>query len=136
MFVSEAIDCAVRGIAFDMTEGRQRRDLVYIDDAIRAFLAAAISPRVEGNVINLGSGQAHALRDVAEMIWRLSETPAALLMGTRSAQAMELHDTWADITMARTLLGWEPTIKSRRRAASNNRSGKERTSNRLHKVWS
>ena len=109
MFVSEAIDCAVRGEAFRMSEGCQTRDLVYIDDAIRAFLAAAQAPDVEGKVINIGSGRAYALRDVAELIWRLSETRAPLMIGARNAGADELHDTWADVTRARALLGWEAT---------------------------
>jgi nucleoside-diphosphate-sugar epimerase len=110
MFVSEAIDCAVRGAAFRMTEGRQRRDLIYVDDAIEAFIAAAAAPGVEGKVINIGSGEAYALRDVAKMVWRLSGTEAELMIGARPGAATELHDTWADIARAKELLGWSPSI--------------------------
>lgn len=108
MFVSEAINCAIRGEPFRMTEGRQRRDLIYVDDAIDAFLAAAEAPGIEGRVINIGSGEAHALRDIAQMIWRLSETEAELIIGARSAGAAETHDTWADIARAREHLNWTP----------------------------
>ena len=110
MFVSEAIDCALRGEAFRMTEGTQRRDLVYLDDAIRAFIAAAQATSIDGRVINIGSGEAHALRDVAKLIWRLSESEAPLLIGARPAAPSEVHDTWADISVAHESLGWEPRV--------------------------
>jgi UDP-glucose 4-epimerase len=110
MFVAQAIRCAVRGEPFAMTEGRQRRDLVYVNDVVTALLAAAQAPEVEGKVIHVGSGQAHALRDVAELIWRLSESEAPLRIGARPAPAEELHDTWADITLARRLLHWKPEV--------------------------
>src|SRR5262249_20732714 len=110
MFVAQAIACAVRGEPFEMTEGRQRRDLVYVNDVVTALLAAAQAPGVEGKVIHVGSGQAHALRDVAQLIWRLSESEAPLRIGARPAPAEELHDTWADITLARRLLNWYPEV--------------------------
>ena len=110
MFVREAIDCALREMPFSMTEGTQKRDLIYIDDAIDAFLAAATAPGIDGRLINVGSGQAHALRDVAQIIWRLTGTKAPLLIGARPASLTEIHDTWADIGRARKLLGWEPRV--------------------------
>jgi dTDP-L-rhamnose 4-epimerase len=110
MFVSEAIDCAVRGLPFRMTEGRQKRDLIYVDDAISAFIAAAESPSVDGQIINIGSGEAHALRDVAQLIWQLSGTDAPLMIGARSAGATELHDTWADIERAQEMINWAPQV--------------------------
>lgn len=110
MFVREAIESAVRGSAFSMTAGTQRRDLVFIDDVIDAFVAAATTPGINGKVINIGSGEAHALRDVAELIWKLTRTRAPLLLGARPATITEVHDTWADISRARRLLGWVPKV--------------------------
>lgn len=111
MFVAEAIDCAVNGLPFRMTHGTQRRDLVYVDDVVRAIIAAALAPGIEGEVINIGSGRALPLRDVASLIWRLSESRAPLLLGARPAPAEETHDTWADISLARRLLDWEPQVE-------------------------
>ncbi|MGB7922116.1 MAG: NAD(P)-dependent oxidoreductase [Pyrinomonadaceae bacterium] len=111
MFVAEAVACAVEGLPFRMTHGRQRRDLVYVDDVVRALLACARAPGIEGEVINIGSGRALPLRDVAALIWQLSESRAPLLMGARPAPAAETHDTWADITLARRLLRWEPQVE-------------------------
>lgn len=111
MFVAEAIACAVGGLPFRMTHGTQQRDLVYVDDVVRALIAAARVPGIEGEVINIGSGRPLPLRDVANLIWRLSETQAPLLLGARPAPAEETHDTWADISLARRLLDWEPQVE-------------------------
>jgi nucleoside-diphosphate-sugar epimerase len=111
MFVAEAVDCAVNGLPFRMTHGKQRRDLVYVDDVVRAIIAAALAPGLEGEVINIGSGRPLPLRDVANLIWKLSESRAPLLVGARPAPAEETHDTWADISLARRLLDWEPQVE-------------------------
>ena len=110
MFVAEAVDCAVQTLPFKMSRGEQKRDLVFVADVVRALINAAEAPGIEGRVINLGTGKAHRLRDVAERIWKLSETQAPLLIGARHAAPEKLYDTWADITLARRLLGWEPMI--------------------------
>ena len=110
MFVAQAIAHAVSDRPFAMTEGRQRRDLVHVDDMIRALLAAAVADGVDGQVINIASGEPRPLREVAEMIWRLSGTTAELQIGARPAPPEELHDTWADISRARELLKWEPRV--------------------------
>ena len=110
MFVAEAVDCAVRNVPFKMSQGTQKRDLIFVEDVVRGLIDAAEAPGIEGRVINLGTGKAHRLRDVAEDIWRMTETKAPLLIGARSASSAQLYDTWADITLARQLLGWEPMI--------------------------
>ena len=110
MFVSEAVDCAVRTLPFKMSHGDQKRDLIFVEDVARGLIDAARVPEIEGRVINLGTGQARRLRDVAERIWKITETQAPLLIGARYAAPEKLYDTWADITLAQRLLGWEPMI--------------------------
>jgi UDP-glucose 4-epimerase len=110
MFIAEAIDAALGGLPFRMSGGEQKRDLVFVEDVVRGLLSAASAPGIEGNVINLGSGRAHRLRDVAELIWQLIETRAPLLIGARPAANEELYDTWADTTVARRLLDWEAVV--------------------------
>ncbi|MFY9555294.1 MAG: NAD(P)-dependent oxidoreductase [Blastocatellia bacterium] len=111
MFVAEAVECAVKNVAFQMSRGEQKRDLVFVEDVVSCLLAAAQAPGIDGRVINIGTGQPHCLRDVAERIWQLTDTSAPLLIGARGARGDELYDTWADITLARELLDWQPRTK-------------------------
>ena len=110
MFVAAAIECAVGGKAFRMTEGLQKRDLVFVDDAVRALALAASKQGLEGKALNIGSGRAETLLEIARLIWKLSESRAPLLVGARELAPDETHDTWADITLARELLNWEPRV--------------------------
>jgi nucleoside-diphosphate-sugar epimerase len=111
MFIAQGVEHAVAGRSFAMTEGTQKRDLVYIDDVVRALIAAATAPGVAGSVINLGSGQPRPLREVAEIIWRLADSKAPLQVGARPAPPEELHDTWADVSRAKELLDWTPQVE-------------------------
>ena len=110
MFIAEAVDAAVRNVEFRMSDGYQKRDLIFVEDVVRGLIAAAGASNVEGHIINLGSGLAQPLRDVARRIWRLADAQAPLLIGARKSPPDELYDTWADIKLARRLLDWEPGV--------------------------
>jgi len=110
MFIAEAVDAAVRNVEFRMSLGEQKRDLIFVEDVVRGLIAAASAPGIEGRVINLGTGVSYRLREVAELIWKLTGADSPLLIGARHAPAEELYDTWADITLARRLLGWTPRV--------------------------
>jgi nucleoside-diphosphate-sugar epimerase len=111
MFVANAVRCAVKGLPFEMTEGTEKRDLVYVEDVVNALIIVANSREASGQVFNIGSGEARALRDVAELIWKLAESdPSLLKVGARIASPDELQDIWADISKAEDLLQWQPQI--------------------------
>jgi len=110
MFVADAVRCAVAREPFRMTPGLQRRDLISVLDVVQALLAAAMRDGLHGEVINVGSGEARRLREVAELIWQVSGTDAPLEIGARPAPDTELRDTWADTRKSRELLGWEARI--------------------------
>lgn len=106
MFVAEAVQAAVQGKPFRMSHGTQARDFVFVGDVVTALMAAADEPSLEGQVINIGSGRATRLIDVARQVWKTSGTAAPLLVGERPTPPWELHDTWADVERARALLKW------------------------------
>jgi len=110
MFVAQAVDAAVREIPFKMSSGEQKRDLVFVEDVVRGLISAAMAPRIEGRVINLGTGRPRRLRDVAERIWEMSATSAPLVVGALKPGPDELCDTWADIREAAELLDWRAKV--------------------------
>jgi UDP-glucose 4-epimerase len=83
-------------------DGLQTRDFVHVRDVARANMLAARSDKVgAGEVINIGSGTNATIARVAELIGGPVE---------HVAPRLEPHDTLADITRAKSLLGWEPSI--------------------------
>ena len=112
MFVAEAIASALGVQPFRMSAGTQGRDLVYVDDVVDAIRRAAVTPGIEGRIINVGTARMLPLRRVAEIIWEKTRTAAPLLVGEREAPPHEMHDTCADNALAHELLGWSPEVSA------------------------
>jgi dTDP-L-rhamnose 4-epimerase len=49
-------------------DGRQSRDLIYVDDVARANLLVANDDRADGRVFNVGTGQAASIGDLARLL--------------------------------------------------------------------
>lgn len=87
-------------------DGLQERDFTYVDDIARGTIAG-IKP-LGYEIINLGGDRPVSL------VWVIEQLEALIGRKARwTHQPMHPADvkaTWADITKARTLLGWEPQI--------------------------
>jgi dTDP-L-rhamnose 4-epimerase len=63
-------------------DGRQSRDLVYVEDVARANLLVASDPQADGQIFNVGTGQAAAIGDLACLLAeRLGKPIAPLIPG-------------------------------------------------------
>ncbi len=82
-------------------DGKQKRDFIFIDDVVRAVYSAATSD-VLGECINIGAGNPKSVNQLAGMI-----SDKKVYIPKRPG---EPDVTWADITKAKKLLGWEPKI--------------------------
>lgn len=89
-----------------------RRDLTYVEDTARAFLCAAHAEGIEGEVIHFGSGQAHSVREIAELCLRVSGSQARLVVESSRLRppASEVDLLLCDAAKARARLGWSPRI--------------------------
>jgi nucleoside-diphosphate-sugar epimerase len=54
-------------------DGRQLRDFNFVDDAVDAFLLAAVSERAKGKIYNLGSSEQIGLADLAALMVSLNK---------------------------------------------------------------
>lgn len=67
---------AIRGGYFaTVGDGRNRRTLVFVDDLVRAALAAAERPDAVGQTLNVTDGAIHTLRDIVAAIAAASGRP-------------------------------------------------------------
>ncbi|MEI6494808.1 MAG: NAD-dependent epimerase/dehydratase family protein [bacterium] len=81
-------------------DGLQTRDFTHVRDVARANILAAESEKVgKGEVINIGVGKNHSIKQLAELIGGPIE---------HVAPRIEPRDTLADNSLARELIGWEP----------------------------
>ncbi|MEC7242220.1 MAG: NAD(P)-dependent oxidoreductase [Myxococcota bacterium] len=70
--IPSAIQAALSGQVFLTTEGHQTREFNYINDMTRGF-EAVLRSDVSGEIINLGGGTEHSIREVVEQIFLLTE---------------------------------------------------------------
>ena len=87
-------------------DGKQQRDFVHVCDVARAVVTAAEQP-VAGEVINIGSGEAVSVRDIAEILALALDKDIAPTIVGRYRRG-DIRHCFADISKARQLLHWEP----------------------------
>lgn len=92
------------------SSGAQRRDLLYVDDAVDAFVRAACADSLHGAIVDIGNGEATPIGEVAEEVLALIGGPSQIRTGAVPARAMEPVHLVAATGRARRMLGWEPQI--------------------------
>ena len=90
-------------------DGTTRRDYTYIDDILAGVLAAMNYTGSLFEVINLGESQTVELRYLIELLEAALGTKA--IIDRRPLQAGDVPITYADISKARRLLGYDPQTK-------------------------
>jgi UDP-glucose 4-epimerase len=89
-------------------DGSQRRDLLYVDDAIRAFLLAGSSSEADGEVFNVGVDASISLLELAELLVSLSgQGSFRTIPFPPDRLAIDIGDYVTDARKLRAALGWE-----------------------------
>ena len=88
-------------------DGRESRDFVYIDDVVDATILGLEVPEANGHVFNVGTGVATDVLTVANTLCEKYgiEVPISVSGNYRLG---DIRHNYADITLARTILGFEP----------------------------
>ncbi|MDQ0776997.1 nucleoside-diphosphate-sugar epimerase [Streptomyces aurantiacus] len=87
--------------------GHQVRDFVHVDDIAQATLLSAVTERADRMTLNVGTGHATSIRQVADLVRR--RHPGALITETPRPQGDPLG-ACADITRMRQVLSWTPQV--------------------------
>ena len=109
MFVPALIAAILEGREFPTTPGEQTRDFVYVDDLVDALVRASVSDAALGRVINIGSGDAVRICDLATTVERLAGVSGLVKLGAMPYRAGEQMEYSVDSSLARELIGWSAT---------------------------
>jgi dTDP-L-rhamnose 4-epimerase len=87
-------------------DGEVRRDFILIDDVASAIVAGAVSPTVQAEPIDIGSGEFQTIGTAAKLIANHYGAPAPHVTG--QYRQGDVRHAWADVTAANEVLGWVP----------------------------
>ncbi len=115
-FVGVWIKSMLDGAPFEVWGGEQRRDFTYVDDAVEAYLLAAVTPETKGKLFNLGGERPVSLDELAALLvaahgggtFNRHEFPA-------ERKRIDIGDYYSDDAAFRAVTGWQHTRTARRR---------------------
>jgi nucleoside-diphosphate-sugar epimerase len=108
MVIGRVLRAALGGVPVEVYgDGSQRREFTYVGDVVAATLAAA-SAGVPQAVVNVGGGSSVALAEVVGIAEEVTGCPVRVIR--TGARAGDVHLTQADLTRARRLLGYRPSV--------------------------
>ena len=92
-------------------DGEQRRDFVHVTDVARACRLALDAPDAAGEVLNVGSGNAYTVRELAERLAAVMGREYLQPELTGKYRVGDIRHCFADIAKARRVLGFEPAVE-------------------------
>jgi len=88
--------------------GEQSRDFTYVSNVIDANLLAAAVEGISGAVINVATGEATTVNELADLAGEVLGRPVTREFET--ARPAEILASYASVDHGRELLGWEPKV--------------------------
>jgi UDP-glucose 4-epimerase len=90
-------------------DGETSRDFTHVENVVEANLAAAAAPAAAGRVMNVAIGSSHTLNELVRTLgalldWELEPDHAP-------PRAGDVRESLADISLARELIGYEPSVE-------------------------
>jgi UDP-glucuronate 4-epimerase len=117
MAFSKFIDMALDGVPLPLyAGGGNTRDFTYVDDVVRANLAAAVRPLTPGTVLNIAGGSCVSIKEVVSLLQEIVGVPIRIRRAP--SEAGDVRSTAADSTAAREVLDWRPLVDLREGIAS------------------
>lgn len=110
-FVGVWLKSVLDGTPFEVWGGAQKRDFTYVDDAVEAFLLAAVTAETKGKVYNLGGERPVSLDELAALLVKANgggsfarhEFPA-------ERRRIDIGDYYAADTLFQEATGWRHRV--------------------------
>jgi nucleoside-diphosphate-sugar epimerase len=89
-------------------DGEQRRDFTYVSNVVEGTIRAAEAAGASGRIFNVAASAPATVNEVAAAIGAVLDKPVEKEF--EPPRVGDIRDSWADVTAARDVLGWEPTV--------------------------
>jgi UDP-glucose 4-epimerase len=113
-FLGVWVRLLLEGKPFEVWGGDQLRDFSYVDDAVEAFLMAAVSEHANGQAFNLGTEQAIDLKGLADLLVEINNGGQYLERPfPADRKRIDIGDYYGDFSLIGSSLGWAPRVPLR-----------------------
>lgn len=110
-FIPYAIDSCLKKNNFHITDGKQIKDFLYIDDFIEAVFCSIFSSNaINGRIFNVASGNPVSIREVVDIIQRICNGGNPIF-GSKPIPKKENQNLYAELNYVKSSLNWEPKIR-------------------------
>jgi UDP-glucose 4-epimerase len=89
-------------------DGEQSRDFTYVGNVVDATIRAADAPGASGRTFNVAAGSPASVNHVADTLGVILGKPVERHF--EPPRPGDIRDSWADISAAREVLGYEPRV--------------------------
>lgn len=108
-FLGTWIRCVLTGAPIEVWGGEQLRDLVYVDDAVSALIAAVGLTGRNGGIFNVGGTERVSLRDLANQLIQLNGAGTVHVRSfPEDRKKIDIGDYYADSGRLHAATGWQP----------------------------
>lgn len=112
--IPEVVDAVLAGRRpIIRSDGTPERDLLFVDDAVAAYLAVADALDGEGargEAFNAGGGRSYAVREVVELICRIAGSDVEPDIQGQAIPYREIDRQYVDSSKLHELTGWRPRV--------------------------
>jgi nucleoside-diphosphate-sugar epimerase len=110
-FVGVWLRQILEGRPFEVWGGEQLRDFTYVDDAVEAFLLAAVTSATKGRAFNLGGERVLSLKALADALVAANGGGEYVVQSFPSdRKRIDIGDYYADDGLFRRTTGWRPNV--------------------------
>ena len=108
-FIPIIISSCLKKIKFDCSDGKQKRDFLYVTDSIEAIISAIRSKKSKGEIINIGTGKTVTLKKIIDYLVRKIDGGEPQF-GKIVLRKDEPKIMFPNLKNAIKLLNWKPKI--------------------------
>ena len=92
-----------------LSSGKRDVDWIYVDDVVEGLMRIAVTPGIEGKIIDLGSGRTYTIREVVEKLVELTQPESMPLFNALPDRPLE-NTRIANVQLTDSLIRWKPKI--------------------------
>ena len=109
MFIPTLMRVFKEGGTFELQDGKQTRDYLYIDDFIQLLMDITAS-NMRGEILNCGTGKERTLEEVVDLLSVLCKDKKGKIVSVPFRESTDYLHQRVDLTKVEALLGWKAKV--------------------------